>query len=174
MKILTIGFLVFVSWASLSTYLYVCKIKGLCNEREAILISTVKVKDEYTADSLPNTLAAKPVMPENLLIYFAFDKSAFQSDSEISRFHDALLTYMYHNSKAGLLITGHTDAKGSDEYNLALGYRRAESIKDYFKGKGIPDEKITIDSKGEKEPVENNSSDEGRAKNRRATVTIKN
>lgn len=174
MKILTIGFLVFVCWASLSTYLYVCKIKGLCNEKENVLISTVKVNGAYTADSLQNTLAAEPAMPEKLLIYFAFDKSAFVSDSDESGFYDASITYMYHNSEAGLLITGHTDSKGSDEYNQALGYRRAQSVSDYFESKGIPAGKITIDSKGEKEPAENNSTDAGRAKNRRASVTIKN
>ncbi len=157
MKILTIGFLVFVCWASLSTYLYVFKIKGLCNEKETVLISTVTVNGAYTADSLPNTLAAGPAIPEELLIYFAFDKSAFVSDSDVSGFYDASITYMYHNSESDLLITGHTDSKGSDEYNQALGYRRAQSVKDYFESKGIPAGKITIDSKGEKEPAENNS-----------------
>ncbi len=174
MKILTIGFLVFVCWASLSTYLYVCKIKGLCNERETALISTVKVNDAYIADSLPDTLAAEPAMPDKLLIYFEFDKSEFVSGSDVSGFYDVSITYMNHNSEAGLLITGHTDSKGSDKYNQALGYRRAQSVMDYFEDEGIPARKITIDSKGEKEPAENNSTDEGRAKNRRASVTIKN
>jgi len=174
MKILTTGFLVFVCWASLSTWFYVCKIKGMCGAHETIIVNSIKVKDAFTADSLPNTLAAKPVMPDNLLIYFAFDKSEFVTESDISKYYDASISYMFHNPAAGLQIIGHTDAKGSDEYNQALGFRRAESVKDYFEGKGIPVEKLTIESKGEKEPAENNSSDEGRAKNRRVTVTIKN
>ena len=174
MKILTTGFLVFVCWASLSTWLYVCKIKGLCGEHELILISTIKVDDVYTADSLPNTLAAKPVMPDKLLVYFAFDKSEFITDSDVPRFYDASVTYMFHNSDAGIKIIGYTDSKGSDNYNMDLGYRRANSVREYFKNKGIPAEKISVESKGEKEPAENNDSEEGRAKNRRATVTIKN
>jgi OOP family OmpA-OmpF porin len=70
------------------------------------------------------------------------------------------------------LITGYTDDKGSDIYNQALGYRRAQSVQDYFKSKGVTAEKITLDSKGEKEPAENNSTDVGRSKNRRASISI--
>ena len=174
MKTLVIGLLVFLGWSATATYLYVCKIKGLCGEHETILISTIKVNDAYTSDSLPNTLAAKPVMPDKLLIYFAFDKSAFITDSDVSKFYDASISYLNYNSAAGLHITGHADSKGSVEYNNALGYRRAISVQDFFKRKGIPAEKITIESKGENEPVENNNTDDGRAKNRRASVTIKN
>jgi outer membrane protein OmpA-like peptidoglycan-associated protein len=157
MKTLIIGFIVFLGWTGLSSYIYVCKIKGLCSEH----------------DSLPNTLAERPAMPDKLLIYFAFDKSEFISDPDLTKFYDASITYMFHNTDAGLRIIGHTDAKGSDEYNQALGYRRAQSVQNYFESKGIPAEKITIESKGEKEPSEDNNSEEGRAKNRRVIVTIK-
>lgn len=174
MKTLIIGFLVFLGWSSISTYLYVCKIKGLCSPHETIMISTIKVNDAYTADSLPNTLAEIPAMPDKLFVYFAFDKSEFISDPDLTKFYDASITYMFHNSDAGLRIIGHTDAKGSDEYNQALGYRRAQSVQNYFESKGISAEKIKIESKGEKEPAENNGTDEGRSKNRRATITIKN
>jgi outer membrane protein OmpA-like peptidoglycan-associated protein len=174
MKILTTGFLVFLCWASLSIWFYVCKIKGLCSEHETIMISTIKVNDAFTADSLPNTLAGKPAMPDKLLVYFAFDKSAIIMDSDMTKFYDASITYMFHNSDAGLKITGHTDSKGSEAYNQALGYRRAISVRNYFENKGIPAAKMSVESKGETEPAENNSNEEGRAKNRRTSVTIKN
>ncbi|MCA1757670.1 MAG: OmpA family protein [Bacteroidales bacterium] len=80
---------------------------------------------------------------------------------------------MLSNPEAEIHITGHTDAIGSDEYNMALGYRRAHSAKVFFESKGFPSDKITIDSRGEKEPAEDNTTHEGRAKNRRASVTIK-
>ncbi|MCF8226952.1 MAG: OmpA family protein [Bacteroidales bacterium] len=175
MKILTTGFLVFVCWASFSTFLYVCKIKGFCNEKETTLVSNLTVSDSMAADSLPDTLALQPdLITENLLIYFAFDKSSFAPDSSISGYYDKSMAFMQRYSGARLHITGHTDAIGSDGYNKALGYRRAQSVQDYFESKGFPPDKITIESKGEKEPVENNITDEGRAKNRRAYVTIKN
>lgn len=173
MKTITIGFLVFIFWSSLSTWFYVCKIKGLCGRPETVQVSALKVNDAYSADSVPETLAAKPAMPDRLLVYFAYDKSDFIPGSDISKFYDASITYMNQSPNAALQIIGHTDSKGSDEYNQALGLRRAQSLIEYFKSKGIPVEKLKVESKGEKEPAENNSTDEGRAKNRRAAVTIK-
>lgn len=173
MKILITGLLVFICWSSLSTWLYVCKIKGLCGGHETIIVSPIKVNDAFVADSLPNTLAEMPAFPENVMVYFPFDKSVFISDSGISKYYDASTAYMVNNPDAKVQITGHTDSKGSDEYNQALGLRRARSVLDYFEGKGIPAGKLTIESRGETEPAENNSTDEGRSKNRRVTVTIK-
>jgi OOP family OmpA-OmpF porin len=174
MKTLAIGFIVFIGWSALSTYFYVCKIKGLCPAEQNIIVGPVEVNKAYTADSLPNTLASKPAeIPEDLLILFEFDKSSFVSDTSVSGYYDKSMAYMFQNSGAGLVITGHTDGKGSDAYNLKLGYRRAEHVQDYFENKGIPAERITIQSKGEKEPVENNNTDKGRSNNRRAVITIK-
>ena len=175
MKILVIGFLAFFGWSALSTYIYVCKVKGLCNGHETILISNVSVKNTNTADSLPNTLAGKPVtIPENLIIYFAFDKSEFISDAKADRYFDESNAYLDLNSQARLSITGHTDAIGSDEYNQALGLRRAQSAQHFFEIKGLPANKIIIESKGEKEPADNNNTTSGKANNRRTTITIKN
>jgi outer membrane protein OmpA-like peptidoglycan-associated protein len=175
MKPLAIGFCVFLVWSALSTWFYVCRIKGLCYEKESVSVSQVEVKKGYTTDSLPNTMALKPAeLPGNLLIYFAFDKSSFAEDSSSAVYANKSLSYMFRNSESKLLITGHTDSKGSDKYNLTLGYRRAVIIQDYFESKGVPEEKIVIDSKGENEPAESNNNDKGRAKNRRTEVTIKN
>lgn len=176
MKILVTGFLVFFCWASFATYIYVCRIKDLCNEKETTPVSNIIEEDSLTAGSLSDTLAVQPGLmsePEDLVIHFAFDKSSFAADSSLSVYYDKSMAFMLRDSAAGLHITGHTDAKGSDEYNQALGYRRAESVQEYFDRKGFPSDRITIDSKGEKEPVDNNTTDEGRAKNRRASVTIK-
>jgi OOP family OmpA-OmpF porin len=82
-------------------------------------------------------------------------------------------TYLDQNVQARLSITGHSDAIGSDEYNEALGYRRAQSLQHYFENKGMPSDKIIVESKGEKEPVDDNKTTAGRANNRRTVVTIK-
>ena len=172
MKILVTGFLIFACWASLATWIYVCKIKGLCNEGGSIAVSISEVGDASASDSLSITPEAKPTAPEMLLVYFEFDKSSFVIDSGLSAFSEASISYMNRHSESGLFITGHTDNKGSVNYNQALGYRRAQSIKDYFERNGIAAGKITIVSKGENEPVENNSTDKGRAKNRRASISV--
>jgi len=172
MKILITGFLVFACWASFSTWIYVCKIKGMCGDSEPVVVSVLKIDDAYPPDSSSTTSAVTPVRPGMVLVYFAYDKSEIEGSARLPGYSDSSIMYMNYNSEAGLFITGHTDSKGTDDYNMALGYRRAQSIRDYFVDGGIPAEKITISSKGEEEPVESNSTDEGRAKNRRASVSV--
>ena len=174
MKILIIGFLLFLSWSALSTYIYVCKIKGLCVEPVTMQIDTLNQKDIIAVDTLAKPLVQeKEVIPENLLIYFAFDRSEFKSDAKTDKYFEESNTFLDQNSQARLSITGHTDAIGSDEYNKALGYRRAQSMQHYFESKGLPSDKIIIESKGEKEPADDNNTTTGRANNRRAVITIK-
>lgn len=174
MRILIIGFLVFCGWTALSTYLYVCKIKGLCGESKTIETELVKPENVVAADTL--MVAAEPPMkiPENLIIYFAYNKADFNPGTAIDKFIDESKAFLNQNAQARLNITGHTDSKGTDQYNQELGLRRAQSVQQYFASKGISAGKIVIDSRGEKEPVDDNNTDAGRAKNRRTVLTIKN
>ncbi len=82
--------------------------------------------------------------------------------------------YLQKNPQARLSIIGHADELGSKNYNYKLGYKRAGSVRSYFENKGIPKDRITIDSRGETEPVANNNTDAGREKNRRSEIIIKN
>jgi outer membrane protein OmpA-like peptidoglycan-associated protein len=174
MKILIIGFLVFLGWSSLSTYVYVCKIKGLCYEAGPVAIGKLPGAEVFVADTSSKSLIQKKeVKPQDLLIYFGFDKSEFHFGSEANRYFEESMKYMFQNTEASLNITGHTDAIGSDEYNQALGYRRAKSVQKFFEDKGMPSAKIVVLSKGEKEPAEDNKTISGRAKNRRAVITVK-
>jgi outer membrane protein OmpA-like peptidoglycan-associated protein len=174
MKILIIGFLALFGWSALATHIYVCNIKGLCNEPVALQNDTNSHKDVIAVDtSLKPFVQKQPVIPDNLLIYFAFDKSDFKSKAVPVKYFEESNAYLVQDSIARLNITGYTDAVGSDEYNQALGYRRALSLQHYFESKGMPANKIIIASKGEKEPADNNSTKEGRANNRRAAITIK-
>jgi OmpA-OmpF porin, OOP family len=174
MKILIIGFLVFFGWSALSIHIYVCRIKGLCNEPVAMQIDTLNQKDVTAVDTLANPLVQEEeVVPADLVIYFAFDKSEFKSDVKIDNYIDKSKTFLNQNSKSRLSITGHADTIGTDEYNEALGYRRAQSMQHYFESKGMSSDKIILESRGEKEPADNNSTAAGRANNRRTVITIK-
>ncbi len=173
MKILLIGFLALSGWSALATHFFVCKIKGLCNEPKAIEVSTLKLGDNVNGDTLKKSLI-KEVIPGNLSVYFEFDKSEFKSDSLTYKYFIETQNYLDKKSLGSLLITGFTDSVGSDEYNEALGFRRARTMKNYFIKMGIPEHKILVASKGEKEPADVNTSAAGRANNRRTLVTIKN
>ena len=171
MKILIIGFLAFFGWSALSTHLYVCKIKGLCDEPAVMQISNKAIVMGDTSEK--PLVPDEAILPGTLSIYFAFDKSEFNSDAGIDKYFDESNAYLNQNSQARLSITGHTDAIGSNEYNQALGYRRAQSMQHYFESKGISANKIILESKGEKEPADNNNTNAGRANNRRTVITIK-
>ena len=174
MKILIIGFLVLFSWSALSTYIYVCKIKGLCNEQETIEKGVVNPDDVIAGDTLSKPLVSEQaVIPENLIIYFVFDKSEFKPDDMTDRYIVESNAFLNQNTLSSLIITGHTDAIGTDEYNQSLGYRRAQSLQHYFESKGMPANKIITESKGEKEPADVNNTSAGRANNRRTVITIK-
>lgn len=98
-------------------------------------------------------------------IYFAHDEAVIQPQffdylNKMVRILDAI-----HDLR--IEITGHTDAVGTDEYNIGLSERRAKAIQDYFEEKGIDPEKLEIDFKGKREPVDTNETKEGKQRNRR-------
>ena len=71
-----------------------------------------------------------------------------------------------------IIAVGHTDSVGNDAYNQKLSVRRAESVKAYLVTKGIEKNRIYTEGKGEKQPVADNKTKEGRAKNRRVEIEV--
>lgn len=173
MRTLVIGFLAFALWSTLSTYIYVCKIKGLCREPISLQVTEANPENKMVDDSLTKVVKEKPAVPKDHAFHFAFDKSKVNVTGETGEYIDSLNVYLEQTVGATLNITGHTDSIGTKEYNQALGYRRAQSVGQYFESKGIPSKRISIESKGEMQPVDNNSTREGRANNRRTVITIK-
>lgn len=72
-----------------------------------------------------------------------------------------------------LTITGHTDSKGAESYNMELSLRRAQAVADYLASKGVDRAVMTIEGKGESMPVADNATAAGRAKNRRVDITTR-
>lgn len=71
-----------------------------------------------------------------------------------------------------IIAVGNTDSVGSDAYNMALGQRRAASVKAYLVSKGVDGSRIYTESKGKSNPVANNATADGRAKNRRTDIEV--
>ncbi len=71
-----------------------------------------------------------------------------------------------------VLIVGHTDSTGSDEYNMGLSYRRAEGARAFLAAQGIDANRVRVEGRGESEPVADNSTDAGRQQNRRVEIAI--
>jgi len=85
---------------------------------------------------------------------------------------DALMTRLQGADVSSIKVVGHTDNIGTDAYNQALSERRANSVADYLLSKGVAPNKVSSEGKGESEPVADNDTEEGRAKNRRVDLHI--
>jgi peptidoglycan-associated lipoprotein len=83
-------------------------------------------------------------------VFFAYDSVELTEESRGALQKNA--EFMKRRPTARILIEGHADSRGTNEYNLALGERRADSARDYMVSLGIPAERITISSKGEEQP----------------------
>jgi OOP family OmpA-OmpF porin len=102
--------------------------------------------------------------------HFDFDKSDLKAGDKKELDAAAKLKAMKIES---ITITGHTDNVGTDTYNQKLSERRAESVKKYLVGKGLSAGQIQTQGKGESQPVADNKTADGRAKNRRVDIEFK-
>ena len=82
---------------------------------------------------------------------FAYDST--ELSEEARNLLQKNLTWMKRWANTKVMIEGHADSRGTNEYNLALGERRADVARDYLVGLGIPGDRITIVSKGEEDPA---------------------
>jgi outer membrane protein OmpA-like peptidoglycan-associated protein len=82
-------------------------------------------------------------------------------------------TFIRQHPQATINVTGHTDNFGTDSYNEILSRNRAQSVSQYLKELGIPENTIRLDYKGEKAPVDTNETDSGRARNRRVEIVLR-
>jgi outer membrane protein OmpA-like peptidoglycan-associated protein len=173
MKTLSIGLLVFICWSTLSAYIYVCKIQGFCYEPASIAMTLDKSKEAIVFDTLPEPVMVKPeIAPKQLVVYYAFDKSDFKADTSTLRNLCEWNTFLHKNPHLMLTIIGHTDATGTENYNLALGNRRALGLQNYFVQHGMSASKSMVESKGELEPIDVNYTSSGRNNNRRTILII--
>ena len=103
---------------------------------------------------------------------FDFD-SATLSTTELEKLKSSLVTIPALKANEVILVTGHTDSKGSDAYNMTLSWKRANTVKNYMATNlNFESESIWIDGQGESQPVAENDTAENRHKNRRVEVKV--
>lgn len=103
-------------------------------------------------------------------ILFDFDSDALKANARSNL--SELAQSLQRHPDVDVLIVGHTDAVGSDDYNMNLSYRRANSAAQYLQGQGISSGRIETAGRGETEPIASNDTDAGRQENRRVEVAI--
>jgi OOP family OmpA-OmpF porin len=100
-----------------------------------------------------------------------FEYDSAKLTPEANTILDKVATSLHDWPAVRVEIGGHTDARGSDSYNQRLSDARAKSVMAYLVAKGIDASRLTSKGYGEKKPIADNGTDEGRAKNRRVELT---
>ncbi|MBI2795088.1 MAG: OmpA family protein [Gemmatimonadetes bacterium] len=125
-------------------------------------IAAVRALASKTAAELKQVLLAT--------VYFDYDKSDVRDDTRAAL--ELKLPILGANPSLRVRIQGHTDERGSDEYNLALGQRRAAALKRYFTDRGVAEARIDVVSFGRERPAAPGEDDAARARNRRGEFEI--
>ena len=120
------------------------------------------------APAKPKPVAEKVTFAADVL--FDFDKAVIKPEGK-SKLDDISNKAKGVNLEVVIAI-GHADSIGSDAYNQRLSVRRAESVKAYLVSKGIEANRVYTEGKGEKQPVAENKTADGRAKNRRVEIEV--
>ena len=102
------------------------------------------------------------------IIYFGFDVS--NVSEEFSNVLNAHAEYLNANSSVKVLIEGHADERGTPEYNIALGERRAKAVVTYLENMGVSADQLSVVSYGEEKPMIKDRSEDAFSKNRRAVI----
>lgn len=141
-------------------------------------VETINVKEDEEADTIYRVFLIDPIIKKKIKIdniYFAFDKSSVIDYYKEKM--DSVISVLMQNPGYSVEVEGHTDSKGSDEYNIKLSQRRANEAAAYLTSKGIAKERIITKAMGESMPLVPNEKDgkddpEGRARNRRVIFKL--
>ncbi len=131
--------------------------------RKTIPVESVVSLDKDHQDSVPAYVKALQAKLEDM--YFAYDKYNLSDEAKAAARN--LADVLAKNSTVKVTIEGHCDERGTNEYNLALGDRRAKAAKEYLVALGIPSGRVEIISYGEEKPACSESGEACWAKNRR-------
>ena len=103
-------------------------------------------------------------------VFFEFDQSTIKDDQRVVLQKNA--DWLKRWSSVRVTVEGHTDSRGTNEYNLSLGERRAAAVKDYLSGLGLAGDRLLVVSKGEETPVCSENNEDCWSRNRRAHLVI--
>jgi outer membrane protein OmpA-like peptidoglycan-associated protein len=103
-------------------------------------------------------------------ILFGFDSSSLRPEARENL--EKLSEILSRDDETILMVVGHTDATGDENYNMRLSERRAQSAANYMISQGLSDSRVKTEGRGENEPIADNSSEEGQQENRRVEVAI--
>ena len=128
-------------------------------------IQSIEVSSNRSSIEVPSESRA---VVANATVYFEFDK--YNLSTRSIQALKSISDLMSENSSIEITIAGHADERGTREYNLALGQRRAEAVSDYLILNGVNKNRITVKSYGEEKPAVNAQDEISYSKNRRVEI----
>jgi len=172
------GILLTIVVGAVLFWYYCCDCGGKSSEIETATSDISIVPDEQIAEPLApepiDWLAIKDQLNSDPLTAYY---ETYKTESALGQKDDSMLEevidYLKNNPDGSVVVNGHADITGPRALNMRLGQERADFVKSYIVRGGIDANKVTTSSKGPDEPAADNSTPEGRAKNRRAVVFIK-
>lgn len=138
-----------------------------CTDDEKKAEETVTPAANQQPATPPEDAAGKEALKT---VYFAFDDYTLNSDSQATL--NKVAEFLKGNQAVVVQVEGHCDERGSIEYNLALGERRAQSVKNYLVQLGVDAARLPTISYGEEKPVEQGHDESAWSKNRRAEFVV--
>lgn len=168
MRIIIAGLLAFVAWCVFSAWMFNDNLLPVLKKEAVVPVPAGNEAGTAASPDLPEAS-----LPASLLVYFDSGKSDIKADAQLESRIAPFLAWLRDHPDSKLLITGHTDLIGTHEYNMQLGFERAQAVTGLVLKLGIERDRIISESKGETLPAAGYISEENRAKNRRTEITIK-
>ena len=183
MKRLSLLFsILLIAWISIASYWYVCKVRNHCGGTDQASLSEMK-EDISTEES--DAVSAADMETDSLAIaleylngigtkkyYFEFASSKLNAADDDETYFTSLGYFLVNTPGSTLTAVGHACSRGIAQANERFSKLRAETIKQYLIGKGIPAEQIILEWKGDTEPAASNETEDGRKLNRRVEINI--
>lgn len=154
--------------SQLGWYIISASAEGFINTTDSVWVNSMDVTPVVKDIFLQPIEVGVTVRLKN--VYFDFDKTTLKEESftELNK----VAAFLQENPTVEIEIAGHTDHKGSDDYNLNLSQGRCQSVVDYLITQGVDNYRLTPQGYGESRPVDSNDTDAGRANNRRVEFTV--
>jgi peptidoglycan-associated lipoprotein len=138
-----------------------------------VTITVTCPSDNKTATDTVNIQVTRPPVRNYTFEDVHFDFDRYSLRPEAARVLDEAVTALRENPTLRVTIEGHTCNIGTPEYNLALGDRRANAVRDYLVSRGVTTDRLQTVSYGEERPKYDNSREETRRLNRRAALVVR-
>jgi peptidoglycan-associated lipoprotein len=143
-----------------------CSSKKKATDVESTPVTTPETAVESTPMNFDATGSDSGKIPGLETVHFEYDKSSISADNK--KILQGNAEWVKKNGNYKVQIEGHCDNRGTIEYNLALGERRANAVKAYLVSLGVPAARLSVISYGKEKPVEQGDSEAAYVKNRRA------